>query len=109
MMIRYGAVALALFTTMTLAGCGGGEPQASRPIAAVPPAAASISATASSTAQPTPVQVVRAWVTAYNEALRSGDTGAADELVVAGCVTCEYELSPVREVHAAGGRFEGGR
>lgn len=54
----------------------------------------------------TPEETVRAWVAARNQALRDGDTSAAEALSDPGCTTCAESLDPIRQVYAEGGHYE---
>ena len=56
----------------------------------------------------TPEATVRAWVDAWNEALRTGRTDALKALGAPGCRNCLNYVKTINDVIAAGGEFTGG-
>jgi len=53
-------------------------------------------------------ETVRAWVEAWNGALRSGDTSSLRQLETSDCRNCADLSSVIDDVVAAGGSFSGG-
>ena len=110
--------AVALLLAGVLAGCDDEnppEPQGPIESSSEPtsPSTSSTGATSSTstdagTVRP-PADAVRAWISAYNAASRSGDTSAAAALTGRNCSTCDELLSSVEEVTESGGYFRGGR
>lgn len=96
------ALAALLLSTAGLAGCAEDDPDPAPP-------APSSEAPAPSSATPTamgPVETVRAWVEAQNEAMSDGDSSRVRSLSTADCRSCDGLIRPIEEVMEAGGRFE---
>jgi hypothetical protein len=73
------------------------------------PSDSASSPTTSPTAQPlSPEETVRAWVEAWNHALRSGDTADLENLGSPDCRNCSNYVKTIADVMAAGGEFSGG-
>lgn len=104
-------VAAVLFTG-SAAGCNAQDPSA--PIVAVgEPAASQVSSSpgppAAKGKEVAAVATARAWVSAYNDALRTGDRAAVDALTGEGCLSCNALIRSIDQVHRRGGYFRGGR
>ena len=100
------AVGLVLSTglaTGVLAGCSGGEPKPR--IAPSSPVSASASESPSASDDRGPVDTVKAWVAARNDALRGRGVSAVARLSSADCKTCDGLILPIKQVYANGGRF----
>ncbi|WP_193611331.1 DUF6318 family protein [Nocardioides lijunqiniae] len=103
----------ALLATATLlaAGCSDDAPQprVEPPPSATPtesPSPTEPTATSSAPAALNPVQTVRAWVAARNEALTNGSTTAVYELSSSDCKSCRDLTEPFAKVYAAGGSID---
>ncbi|WP_205471568.1 DUF6318 family protein [Nocardioides sp. SYSU D00038] len=92
------------------AGCAGNDDPGPR----VEPTPSATDVAASPSASPTPaalspVETVEAWVAARNEALRTGEVSAMEQLSAPECRGCPNLSRPIASAIAAGGQFEGGR
>lgn len=101
-------VALAAALTLALAGCAEDGPE---PTPAPPPSTSPASASPTPDATPTaaalsPVQTVRAWVEARNDALSNGDTAAVYALSAPDCKTCRDLVEPFAQLYAEGGSVQ---
>jgi hypothetical protein len=104
----------AVLLAVLLAACSadGGAPEPSPTTATIPTSNAP--ATESTVSTPTdspyldPDETVRAWVRAWNAALRSGDTQALKQYEAPDCRNCASLSSVIDDVIAAGGSFSGG-
>lgn len=107
--------AATLLLTLAVAGCEEAEPAdpvtpTGKPIpSATSPSTAPTASTSDATTLEEPVDVVRAWVTAFNATLRGGDPGEATDLTTADCWTCAEHVDPVIKALESGGWFRGGR
>lgn len=100
-------VSAAVLAAPVLAGCQSEpEPEFVEPS---PSAPVTVSASPSESAAPvptTPVQAVRAWVKARNQALQDGDTSTLRRLSEPGCASCSEHIEPIERVYASGGSFD---
>jgi len=98
-----------------LAGCSEDDPEpridSGTPTTSDTPVSPSVSAspTVTPTAPLGPEETVRAWVGAWNEALKAGDTSPLRQLETGDCRNCSSLSSVIEDVMAAGGSFSGGR
>jgi hypothetical protein len=93
---------LGLVSALLVSGCS------DEPVPKVAPPSASPSASstpASSEPKLNPVETVRAWVDAQNEAMLTGDTGDMRDLSAPDCKSCDWSAEPIEKVFAAGGYF----
>lgn len=105
--------ALALVVAVALAGCEEDDGPGSAP----PPDSPSVPDTSSPTEPSTsdapepldPVEVVRAWVSAFNSTLRRGSEADAAAYEATDCWTCREHINPVIKALDRGGWFRGGR
>lgn len=56
----------------------------------------------------TPEETVRAWVDAWNGALRTGEVSTLQSLAAQDCRNCENYVATIRDVYTSGGEFSGG-
>jgi len=106
---------IALLATLAVAGCEEGDPSGSATPSGKPipsgtssPAETTVGTSDAATFSD-PVDVVRAWVTAFNATLRGGDPSGAADLTTADCWTCAEHIDPITKALERGGWFRGGR
>lgn len=111
---RTAIAVVALLLVGLLAGCGEEDPSSTPPPSGPSQSEVSSPGEPTETAtQPvdrsTPIETVRNWVAAHNDALGSGDTEGAEALTKPGCRTCRELRNSVKDVYESGGYFRGGR
>jgi hypothetical protein len=86
------------------------EPKLSDPTPSAASTSRMVSASPSVSTTPAlePAEVVHAWVTAWNDALRSGDTSALSSYESPSCRNCGQLSGVIDQVTSKGGSFSGG-
>ena len=110
--MRRSVVAIAVALLSLLAACEDEPGPVTRPTPTSPSVESSSTepTTDEPTADPmTPVETVRAWVAARNDALRTGDISGAFIYARSDCWQCEELLTPIEETYRRGGHYSGGQ
>lgn len=101
---------LVLLPALAAAGCGADDPEPKFAPTPTESSPAGVESTPTGSAEVLgPEETVRAWVSAYNQALASGDVSGLETLADQDCQTCARFVNPIADVHAEGGSFRGGR